>query len=50
VRILAAADPGLRDRMADFQRRLREQAREKGAALRASLGGEAAAAPPTIEP
>ena len=50
VRILAAADPALRDQMTAFQRRLREQARQKGAALRASLGGEAAEIPPTIEP
>ena len=50
VRILAAADPALRDQMTAFQRRLREQARQKGAALRASLGGAAAGAPPTIEP
>jgi 5-(carboxyamino)imidazole ribonucleotide mutase len=35
VRILAAADPELRQKMADFQVRLSEQARAKGAALRA---------------
>ncbi|HWG00534.1 MAG TPA: 5-(carboxyamino)imidazole ribonucleotide mutase [Trebonia sp.] len=35
VRILAAADPRLREKMTDFQVRLSEQARAKGAALRA---------------
>jgi 5-(carboxyamino)imidazole ribonucleotide mutase len=33
VRILAAADPGLRAKMADFQGRLRQLAMDKGAAL-----------------
>jgi 5-(carboxyamino)imidazole ribonucleotide mutase len=42
VRILGAADPALRDRMARFQQQLGQQARAKGAALRASLGGEPA--------
>jgi 5-(carboxyamino)imidazole ribonucleotide mutase len=38
VRILGAADPALRDRMIRFQEQLGRQARDKGAALRASLG------------
>ena len=42
VRILGAADPVLRDRMARFQQQLGQQARDKGAALRASWGGEPA--------
>ncbi len=33
VRILAAADPGLRTKMADFQAQLRQLAMDKGAAL-----------------
>jgi 5-(carboxyamino)imidazole ribonucleotide mutase len=37
VRILAAADPALRSKMEDFQARLADQARAKGAALRAQL-------------
>jgi 5-(carboxyamino)imidazole ribonucleotide mutase len=37
VRILAVADPALRAKMTDFQARLREQARDKGAALRSML-------------
>jgi 5-(carboxyamino)imidazole ribonucleotide mutase len=37
VRILAAADPALRDRMAAFQHELGEVARSKGAALRAKV-------------
>jgi len=37
VRILAAADPGLRQRMTDFQAELRATAQAKGAALRAQL-------------
>ncbi|MFB7762520.1 5-(carboxyamino)imidazole ribonucleotide mutase [Streptomyces xiamenensis] len=43
VRILAAHDPKLRDRMRDFQTVLNAQATEKGRKLRASLGkdGEA---------
>jgi 5-(carboxyamino)imidazole ribonucleotide mutase len=45
VRILAASDPALRARMADFQEALRDSAEEKGAALRARL-----AAPPGQEP
>ena len=40
VRILGAADPALRDRMTRFQQQLGQQARDKGAALRASLGGK----------
>jgi 5-(carboxyamino)imidazole ribonucleotide mutase len=39
VRILGAADPELRGKMAGFQARLKEQAQAKGAALRESLGG-----------
>jgi 5-(carboxyamino)imidazole ribonucleotide mutase len=50
VRILAAADAELRDRMTGFQQRLGEQAKAKGAALRAGLSAERAAAPPTIKP
>jgi 5-(carboxyamino)imidazole ribonucleotide mutase len=50
VRILAVADPALRDAMAAFQQRLREQARAKGAALRASLADETGAAAPATEP
>ena len=42
VRILGTADPALRDRMSRFQEQLGQQARDKGAALRASLGGEPA--------
>ncbi|MGP4113961.1 5-(carboxyamino)imidazole ribonucleotide mutase [Streptomyces sp. 4N509B] len=41
VRVLAAHDAGLRERMARFQRGLREQAEAKGARLRASLAGRA---------
>lgn len=37
VRILAVADPALRAKMTDFQARLREQARDKGSALRSML-------------
>lgn len=37
VRILAAADADLRDRMLAFQAKLRETAQAKGAALRSSL-------------
>jgi len=40
VRILAASDERLRQRMVAFQRQLGDTARAKGAALRASLGGE----------
>ena len=36
VRILAVADPGLRERMTAFQADLRRLAKDKGAALRAS--------------
>jgi 5-(carboxyamino)imidazole ribonucleotide mutase len=43
VRILGAADPALRERMAAFQDRLRGEAQAKGAALRGRLGR------PTIE-
>ncbi|MBO0776641.1 MAG: 5-(carboxyamino)imidazole ribonucleotide mutase [Actinobacteria bacterium] len=39
VRILGAADPVLRERMISFQENLREQAKAKGAALRARRGG-----------
>jgi 5-(carboxyamino)imidazole ribonucleotide mutase len=42
VRILGAADPALRDRMIRFQQELGQQARDKGAALRASLGDQPA--------
>jgi 5-(carboxyamino)imidazole ribonucleotide mutase len=42
VRILGAADPALRDRMTRFQQQLGRQARDKGAALRASLGSKPA--------
>jgi 5-(carboxyamino)imidazole ribonucleotide mutase len=38
VRILGAGDPALRQRMTRFQQGLREQARAKGAALRARGG------------
>jgi 5-(carboxyamino)imidazole ribonucleotide mutase len=41
VRILGAGDPALRDRMAEFQRGLRELAQAKGAALRDRLGSAA---------
>ena len=40
VRILAASDEALRDRMTAFQRQLRDTARAKGAALRARTGGD----------
>jgi 5-(carboxyamino)imidazole ribonucleotide mutase len=50
VRILGAADAELRDRMAAFQQQLGQQAKAKGAALRASLGDGAGAVAPTIEP
>jgi 5-(carboxyamino)imidazole ribonucleotide mutase len=36
IRILAAGDPGLRERMREFQVRLRDQARERGAVVRGS--------------
>jgi len=39
VRILAVADPGLRQRMAGFQQGLTEAAQAKGAALRARQAG-----------
>ncbi len=39
VRVLAAADPVVRERMSAFQVRLREQAEEKGRRLRESLAG-----------
>ena len=39
VRILAASDVALRDRMTDFQRQLRDTAQAKGAALRSRLAG-----------
>jgi 5-(carboxyamino)imidazole ribonucleotide mutase len=38
VRILAAADDGLRERMVAFQEQLRATAQAKGAALRAKIG------------
>jgi 5-(carboxyamino)imidazole ribonucleotide mutase len=37
VRILATADPSLRAKVTDFQARLTEQARAKGATLRSRL-------------
>ena len=37
IRILAVTDPALRTKMKDFQARLTEQARAKGAALRSML-------------
>jgi 5-(carboxyamino)imidazole ribonucleotide mutase len=40
VRILAAADEGLRARMLAFQEQLRVTAQAKGAALRAKLSGQ----------
>jgi 5-(carboxyamino)imidazole ribonucleotide mutase len=47
VRILAASDPALRDAMAAFQRRLREEVLAKGAALRQrAAGGRRAPGPP----
>ncbi|WP_052852437.1 5-(carboxyamino)imidazole ribonucleotide mutase [Streptomyces avicenniae] len=42
VRLLAAHDEGLRLRMVEFQRALREQATEKGRRLRAARADEAA--------
>ena len=39
VRILAASDEPLRERMVAFQQRLRDTAQDKGAALRARLAG-----------
>ena len=50
VRILAVADPELRGAMAAFQQRLGEQARAKGAALRASLADEPGPPAPAAEP
>jgi 5-(carboxyamino)imidazole ribonucleotide mutase len=41
IRILAAADDGLREQMTAFQARLKEQAMAKGAALRAAREGTA---------
>ncbi len=43
VRILAAADPALRERMREFQADLERQARAKGEALRARRVGDDAA-------
>ena len=40
VRILAASDEALRDRMTAFQRQLRDASQAKGAALRSRLGGD----------
>jgi 5-(carboxyamino)imidazole ribonucleotide mutase len=39
VRILAAGDPGLRQKMVDFQVSLRDSAHEKGKAVRSESGG-----------
>ncbi len=39
VRILAAGDAGLRERMVDFQAELRRSAQEKGAVVRGESGG-----------
>src|SRR5687767_553800 len=39
VRILAVGDPGLRQRMVDFQVSLRDSAHEKGKAVRSESGG-----------
>ena len=39
VRILATSDPGLRDRMVEFQARLKDQAYAKGEKLRAETAG-----------
>jgi 5-(carboxyamino)imidazole ribonucleotide mutase len=39
VRILAATDPGLRDRMLAFQQQLKETARSKGDVVRRAAGG-----------
>jgi 5-(carboxyamino)imidazole ribonucleotide mutase len=41
VRILAASDPALADRMAEFQRAQEQRVLDKDEALRASLGGAA---------
>ena len=38
VRVLAASDAVLRDRMVEFQDELRRQAEEKGEAIRAASG------------
>jgi len=40
VRILAASDPSLQQKMIDFQERLRDVAKAKGAALRERLSDE----------
>ena len=40
VRILAASDEGLRQRMVEFQASLRESARAKGAVVRNNAGGK----------
>jgi 5-(carboxyamino)imidazole ribonucleotide mutase len=42
VRILASGDAELRERVREFQARLRDQAREKGAAVRGAAGTAAA--------
>jgi 5-(carboxyamino)imidazole ribonucleotide mutase len=47
VRILAASDEALRERMVSFQAELRSQALAKGAALRARADPQAS--PPTRE-
>jgi 5-(carboxyamino)imidazole ribonucleotide mutase len=39
VRILAAADDGLRQQMTDFQARLKAEAHEKGAVVRRNASG-----------
>lgn len=45
VRILAAADPGLRDRMIEFQDQLRRTALAKGEAVRSARGEAMRSAP-----
>jgi 5-(carboxyamino)imidazole ribonucleotide mutase len=42
IPVATVADPALRDRMTRFQQQLGQQARDKGAALRASLGDQPA--------
>jgi 5-(carboxyamino)imidazole ribonucleotide mutase len=39
VRILAASDPALQERMTEFQAELRHKAEEKGKAVRGASGG-----------
>jgi 5-(carboxyamino)imidazole ribonucleotide mutase len=50
VRILGTADAALRDRMTRFQQQLGQQAKAKGAALRAGLGEGPGTVAPTIDP